>query len=251
MKKLIFGLIAVVFICSSSYGQRKINKKKAGFMAVCDVIAGTAAVGLGPYGILWGGFIGSCAGAVLWEDMFNRNSNSQSLTEPIVKNNSNPFFDEYALIGKLHNDLMIKYCNKDIRDKLFLKNRVSEYLKREMLESTYFDQSNDKKQEFIKDLTIFEKVFDLMSNKDSTSNIISELYLINNFNPEEQDFYKKIINFNNEKQLTSEETFLLVDEIENSVKSSSELKEDSKVKLYYSLEILRYSYALWYENIQE
>lgn len=252
MKKLVFGLVAMVMFCSLSYGQ-KINKKKACFMAIGDVIAGSQCVGLGPYGVLWGGFGGSCAAAVLWNDMFSRNSETQKLKEPLVRNNPNDFYEKYALVGKLHNDLMIKYCNGDNENNIFSnENRLSNYIKNEMLLSKEFNQSLEEKKKFIEHLTTFNDLFDKMVNKESSSVIINELNMINNANEEEDDYFKKIIEFTTEGEPKSlEEMFTFIDKEEEVVKNSSKLSEHSKDKLFYSLEILRYSYALWYENTTE
>ena len=253
MKKLIFGLMATVLLGNLSYGQRHINRPKAGFMAVCDVIAGSACVSLGPYGVLWGGFIGSWYGADLWNSTFHRNSNSQKLFEPVVKNNSDDFFDKYAIVGKLHNDLMIKYSIENDKNAIVSENNMpSDYIKNQMLESTYFDQSIEEKQKFIENLSIFDNVFNYMKKKEDISTIVDELNKINNATCEEQSYYTRIIDFTlQEEPRKPEEIFSFVNELEESVKGSSKLKEESKNKLFYSLEILRYSYALWYENIQE
>lgn len=253
MKKLIFGLIAVVMFSSMSYGQRRINKPKAGFMAIGDVIAGSACAGAGPYAVLWGGFMGSCGAAILWNDMFSRSSGSQKLSEPIVKNNPDVFYDKYALIGKLHNELMIKYCNDDYNNNVFSNdNKPSVYIKNKMLESKYFDISVEEKEKFIENLSIFDNLSNQMNNKEAISNIVDELNKINNVSSEEQDYYIKIIDFTLEEEPRKpEETFSFVNELETSVRDSSKLDDKSKIKLFYSLEILRYSYALWYENIQE
>lgn len=253
MKKLIFGLIAVVLISNFSYGQRRINKPKAGFMAVCDVIAGSASSSLGPYGVLWGGFIGSWYGADLWNSTFNKNSNSQKLVEPVVKNNSDVFFDKYAKVGKLHNELMIKYSIENIKNAIVADdNRPSEYIKNQMLKSTYFEQSMEERQKFIENLSIFNNLFDYMKNKEDISVIVEELNKINNANSEEQNYYTKIIDFTlQEEPKRPDEIFSFVNDLENSIKDLSNLSDESKNKLFYSLEILRYSYALWYENIQE
>jgi hypothetical protein len=251
MKKLVFGLVAILTISNLSYGQKKINKKKAGFMAVCDVIAGSASVSLGPYGVLWGGFIGSCGGAVLWEDMFNRSSSASVLIEPLVKNNPDSFFNEYALVGKLHNDLMIKYCNKEKREYVFVNNKISDYIKNEILQSNYFEMPNDKKVKFINNLSVYDNTIKYMADKESSITIINELERINNFSTEEKYFYNQIINFNSTEEFTPEETFNFINELENTIKNESKLNEESKIKLYYCLEIFRYSYALWYQNIPE
>jgi hypothetical protein len=247
MKKLVFGLIAVVMLSNLSYGQRRINKPKAGFMAVGDVIAGAACVGLGPYGVLWGGFMGSCGAAVLWNDMQNR------MVAPEVKNNPDDFFEQYALVGKLHNELMIKYCNENDANNVFTKeSKPSEYIKNQMIESKYFDQSVEAKERFIETLSIFDNMFNKMKNKNEITIIVEELNKINNANCEEQGYYTNIIDYTlREEPRKPEEIFSFVNELEDSVKDSSNLKDKSKIKLFYSLEILRYSYALWYENIQE
>ena len=247
-KKLIFGLLATVLLGNLSYGQRHINRPKAGFMAVGDVIAGAACVSLGPYGVLWGGFMGSCAAATLWNDMQH-----SRMSVPIVKNNPDGFFDEFALVGKLHNELMIKYCNENDANNVFTKEgKPSEYIKNQMLESKYFDQSTEEKEKFIENLSIFDNLFNQMENKEDISTIVHELNKINNANFEEQSYYTRIIDFTlQEEPRKPEEIFSFVNELEDSVKGSSKLKEESKNKLFYSLEILRYSYALWYENIQE
>ena len=236
-----------------SYGQRRINKPKAAFMVVGDVIGGATCASFGPYGALWGGFFSSCAASVLWNDMFSRHSNSQNLSEPKVTNNPDSFFDEYAVVGKLHNDLMIKYCNDDYKNNVFSKDsKPSDYIKNQVLESKYFDQSVEEREKFIENLSIFDNLFNQMNNKEAISNIVDELNKINNVSSEEQSYYLKIIDFTLEEEPRKpEETFSFVNELEGSVKDSSELNEKSKIKLFYSLEILRYSYALWYENIQE
>jgi hypothetical protein len=254
MKKLIFGLIATIIVTSSSFGQtekKKIDKTKAGFMAVGDVIAGAAASGLGPYGILWGGFMGSCGAAVLYNDMFSRNSSSQQLIEPKVFNNPNHFFDKYALVGKLHNDLMIKYCNNDYYENVFSKNnRPSDYIKSQILKSEHFSPETNVKEKFIDDLTIFDNLFDNFYSKKTIPEIVTELNRINLTTSEEQNFYSKIINFTLNEENNQEKIFSFVNEMEETI-NASKLNENSKIKLFYSLEVLRYSYALWYQNIQE
>ncbi|MDI1315752.1 hypothetical protein [Flavobacterium sp.] len=252
MKKLVFGLIATVMISSLSYGQRRINKPKTGYMAVGDVIAGAACLGLGPYGVLWGGFMGSCGAAVLWNDMFSRNTGTHKLTEPNVVKNPNKSFDNYALVGQLHNDLMIKYCNQDVENNVFTKqNRASEYIKGQMLDSKYFNVTISDKEQFVENLSIFDNLFYQMNQRLAISDIVDELNKVNKATEEEQVFYNQIIDFTlSENPIKPSEVFEFVNNLESSIKSSN-LKEESKSKLFYSLEILRYSYALWYENIQE
>jgi len=92
-----------------------------------------------------------------------------------------------------------------------------------------------------------------MLNKATSREIVEELNKLNGVNSNEQEYFSKILTILLEDQETAikpEDVFIFVDSQENLVKESN-LIEESKIRLYFSLEILRYSYALWYENIQE
>jgi hypothetical protein len=180
-----------------------------------------------------------------------RTTGNLNLVEPIIKTNPDSSFEKYSLLGKFHNDFMINYCNNNSTNAVFtIDNQVSSYIKSEMLNSNHFNQSTMSKQKFISTLNKFDNLFAMMSNKDSENNMINELKRINT-NSENEKYLFTVIDFTINNSLSAEQMFSYINEIENSVKNSINLNQNSKENLYYSLEILRYSYALWNINIQE
>ena len=231
----------------------RINGRKAGFMAVADVMSAALSPCLFGYGTLWGGFIGSCGAAVLYDDMTrHRITGNLNLVVPTIKKNPDDSFDKYSLAGKYHNDFMIQYCGNNSSNAVFTEdNKPSNYIKSEMLNSNHFDQSADVKQNFILTLNKFDNLFTMMNNADSEYNMINELKNINTNPDVQKEYLFKITDFTLNNALSPDEMFSYITEIENSMKSSNELDYASKENLFYNLEILRYSYALWNANIQD